>query len=110
MIGCRFALIAASALGLALAAGSGLTQARYPDHPVKVVIGFSAGGGTDVAGRLVAQKLSEALGQTFVIENKAGASGLIASQEVAKAAPDGYTLMVGSPTTLAVAPALYRRI
>jgi tripartite-type tricarboxylate transporter receptor subunit TctC len=97
---------------VALAAGfvtHSHAQAKYPDHPVKVVIGFTAGGGTDVAGRVIAQKLSEATGQTFVVENRPGASGLIASEQVAKATADGYTIMVGSQTTLAVAPALYRK-
>ena len=75
-----------------------------------MVVGFTAGGGTDVAARLIAQKLSEAMGQTFVVENRAGASGLIASEQVAKAPADGYTIMVGSQTTLAVAPALYTKI
>jgi len=102
------------ALGVALGAGvfaaSGRAQGKYPDRPVKVVVGFSAGGGTDVAARVIAQKLSEAMGQTFVVENRAGASGLIASEQVAKSPPDGYTIMVGSQTTLAVAPALYRKI
>jgi tripartite-type tricarboxylate transporter receptor subunit TctC len=98
--------------GLALAAGVAAfaqAQARYPDRPVKVVVGFSAGGGTDVAARVIAQKLSEATGQTFVVENRTGASGLIASEQVAKSPADGYTIMVGSQTTLAVAPALYRK-
>jgi tripartite-type tricarboxylate transporter receptor subunit TctC len=63
-----------------------------------------------VAARVIAQKLSEAMGQTFVVENRAGASGLIASEQVVKAPADGYTIMVGSQTTLAVAPALYRKI
>jgi tripartite-type tricarboxylate transporter receptor subunit TctC len=102
------------ALGVALALGWFATpsyaQGKYPDRPVKVVVGFSAGGGTDVAARVIAQKLSEAMGQTFVVENRAGASGLIASEQVAKSVPDGYTIMVGSQTTLAVAPALYRKI
>ncbi len=84
-------------------------QGKYPDHPVKVVVGFAAGGGTDVAGRLIAQKLTDATGQSFVVENRAGASGLIASEQVAKAPGDGYTIMVGSQTTLAVAPALYKK-
>src|SRR6185295_3680220 len=95
--------------GALVAAGSAAQTDRYPDHPVKVVVGFSAGGGTDVAGRIVAQKLSEILGQTFVIENRPGASGLIATEAVIKTPPDGYTLMVGSQTTLAVAPTLYRK-
>ena len=84
-------------------------QGKYPDHPVKVVVGFSAGGGTDVAARVIAQKLTEATGQTFVVENRTGASGLIGSEQVARSPADGYTIMVGSQTTLAVAPALYRK-
>src|ERR1044071_2704985 len=99
--------VASAACGFAT---QGQAQGKYPDHPVKVVVGFSAGGGTDVAARLIAQKLSEAMGQTFVVENRSGASGLIASEQVAKSPPDGYTIMVGSQTTLAVAPALYRKI
>jgi len=98
-----------SAFAVLSAAGAAHAQGSYPDHPVKVVVGFSAGGGTDVAARVIAQKLSEATGQTFVVENRAGASGLIASEQVAKAPADGYTIMVGSQTTLAVAPALYRK-
>jgi len=97
------------ALCVAATATLAHAQAKYPDHPVKVVVGFAAGGGTDVAGRVMAQKLSDAMGQSFIVENRAGASGLIASEQVAKAAPDGYTIMVGSQTTLAVAPALYKK-
>jgi tripartite-type tricarboxylate transporter receptor subunit TctC len=84
-------------------------SARYPDRPVKVLVGFTAGGGTDVAARIVAQKLTEALGQSVVVENRPGASGMIATEAVAKSPADGYTLMVGSQTTLAVAPQLYRK-
>jgi tripartite-type tricarboxylate transporter receptor subunit TctC len=101
-------------LGLVLAAGvSALAchaqTARYPDRPVKIFVGFAAGGGTDVAARILAQKLTEALGQSVVVENRPGASGMIAAETVAKSAADGYTLMMGSQTTLAVAPALYRK-
>src|SRR5437764_11397594 len=96
------------ALAICLAPAPGQAQ-KYPDHPVKLLIGFTAGGGTDVAGRIIAQKLSEATGQTFVVENRPGASGLIASDAVAKAPADGTTIMVGSQTTLAVAPALYKK-
>ena len=102
-----------TALCVAAAAGSFATQAcaqpNYPDHPVKVVVGFAAGGGTDVAARLIAQKLTDAIGVSFVVENRAGASGLIGSEQVAKSPADGYTIMVGSQTTLAVAPALYKK-
>jgi tripartite-type tricarboxylate transporter receptor subunit TctC len=106
----RKLLVAGVALLLGIATIGAQAQTKYPDHPVKVVVGFSAGGGTDVAARVIAQKLTETMGQTFVVENRPGASGLIASEQVAKSPADGYTIMVGSQTTLAVAPALYRKI
>src|SRR5437764_1277907 len=102
------------AIILALAACNGGQSAaqtsRYPDRPIRMMVGFSAGGGTDVIARILAQKLSETLLQTVVVENRTGASGLIAAEAVAKSAPDGYTLMMGSQTTFAVAPTLYRKI
>jgi tripartite-type tricarboxylate transporter receptor subunit TctC len=101
-------------LGLVLALASHTPQARaqsgYPDRPIKLLVGFSAGGGTDVAARILAQKMTEGLGQSVMVENRPGASGMIAGEAVAKAAPDGYTLMVGSQTTFAVAPQLYRKV
>src|SRR5437764_10141779 len=101
-------------LGLALVAGLAASVAcaqggKYPDHPIKILVGFAAGGGTDVAARIIAQKLTDALGQSVVVENRPGASGMIAAEAVAKSPADGYTLMMGSQTTLAVAPALYRK-
>jgi tripartite-type tricarboxylate transporter receptor subunit TctC len=84
-------------------------QGKYPDKPVKMVVGFSAGGGTDVVARILAQKISESLGQTVLVENRTGASGMIAGEMVAKSPPDGYTLMMGTQTTFAVAPTLYRK-
>jgi tripartite-type tricarboxylate transporter receptor subunit TctC len=102
-----------SALAIALAAGlsaEGAAQiGKFPDRPLKMLVGFSAGGGTDVVARIVAQKMSESIGQTLVVENRSGASGLIAAEAVAKSPPDGYTLMMGSQTTFAVAPTLYRK-
>jgi tripartite-type tricarboxylate transporter receptor subunit TctC len=105
---CRFAF------GLALAAcaagsESAAQTSRFPDRPIRMIVGFSAGGGTDVIARILAQKLSESFGQSVVVENRTGASGLIAGEAVAKSAPDGYTLMMGSQTTFAVAPTLYRK-
>ena len=79
----------------------------YPQKPVRIVIGFSAGGTTDLVGRAVAQQLSEVWSQPVIVENKPGASGMTAADLVAKAAPDGYTLLVTPQTSVAVAPALY---
>jgi tripartite-type tricarboxylate transporter receptor subunit TctC len=97
-------------LATGLAAGSATAQtAKFPDRPIKILVGFSAGGGTDVVARILAQKMSESLGQTVVVENRPGASGMIAGEVVAKSAADGYTLMMGSQTTYAVAPTLYKK-
>ena len=108
----RLACVLGGAFGIALACtvGSRISaQPEFPDRAIKVLVGFSAGGGTDVIARILAQKLSETLSQSVVVENRTGASGLIAAEAAAKAAPDGYTLMMGSQTTLAVAPTLYRK-
>src|SRR3954463_6098218 len=78
----------------------------YPSKPVKMVVGFPPGGGTDILARLVAQRLSEAWGQQVIVENRPGASATIASNAVAKAAPDGYTISMGQLTPNAIAPAL----
>jgi tripartite-type tricarboxylate transporter receptor subunit TctC len=97
-------------LAAGVAAGSVTAQtAKFPDKPIKMLVGFSAGGGTDVVARILAQKMSESLGQTVVVENRPGASGMIAGEVVAKSPADGYTLMMGSQTTFAVAPTLYKK-
>ena len=85
-------------------------DAAYPNRPIKMLVGFGAGGGTDIAARIMAQKMSEILGQSIVVENRTGASGMIAAEDEAKSAPDGYVLMMGSQTTYAVAPNLYRKV
>jgi tripartite-type tricarboxylate transporter receptor subunit TctC len=102
------------ALGIALMLGLGDGTAfsqisDFPNRPIKMLVGFGAGGSTDVAARIMAQKMSQILGQTILVENRTGASGLIAAEDVAKSPPDGYTLMMASQTVLAVAPRLYRK-
>jgi tripartite-type tricarboxylate transporter receptor subunit TctC len=84
-------------------------DATFPNRPIKMLVGFGAGGSTDVAARIMAQKMGEILGQTILVENRTGASGLIAAEDVVKSPPDGYTLMMASQTVLAVAPRLYRK-
>lgn len=96
---------AAAAAGFT--SGAGLAQGK----PIRVLVGFAAGGGNDVIARLVAQKLGEgSVGQQVLVDNKTGASGLIAADILAKSAPDGMTLMVAAQTTYAVAPQLYKSV
>ncbi len=98
--------IAAIALLLACLAGLPGAVAAYPDRPIKLVVPFPPGGGTDVVGRLVAQKLSEALGVPVVVENRPGADTQIGTAAVAKSAPDGYTIGIVTPS-LAINKSLY---
>ncbi len=82
----------------------------YPNKPVKFVVPFPAGSATDQVARVTAQELQEALGQPFVIDNKPGASGAIGAEQVAKSAPDGYTLLVTTNTTQAANPSLFKKL
>ncbi len=94
----------ALACGIALlAAGSAFADTAYPSKPITMVIGYPPGGSTDLIGRMVGTELSTRLGQPVVIENLGGAGGAIGAQKVAKAAPDGYTIMVGANNELAIA-------
>ena len=86
---------------LMLALVTGVSAQTYPIKPVRIVVGFAAGGSGDIIARLAGQKLTEALGQQFIVENRPGASSNIGSAYVAKAAPDGYTLLMGSHTMAA---------
>jgi tripartite-type tricarboxylate transporter receptor subunit TctC len=96
-----------AALVLSLAATSLSHAQPYPAKPVRIIVGLAAGGTTDLFTRTLAQRLTEAWGQNVIVENRPGASGMIGAEAVAKAAPDGYTLLVSPQTSLAVAPALY---
>lgn len=102
-----------SAAMLALCVAPACAQERasnYPAKTVRIIAGSAPGGAVDYIGRLAAQKLTEALGQTFVVEQRTGASGSIATEYVAKSAPDGYTLASASMATLCVVPHLYAKI
>ncbi len=85
-------------------------QSDYPNKPIRLIVAFPAGGSTDIVGRIVAQKLSERLGQAIVVENRGGAGGTIGTDAAAKAAPDGYTLTLGTTSTMAVAPGAYSKL
>jgi tripartite-type tricarboxylate transporter receptor subunit TctC len=99
----------ARVLGVALALVMSPAQAAYPDHPIKVVNGFAAGGGSDILLRTIIPAISENLGQQIIVEYRTGAGGNLAMEAVAKAAPDGYTLLMGTPG-LATNPSLYANL
>jgi tripartite-type tricarboxylate transporter receptor subunit TctC len=83
---------------------------NYPKQPVHIIVGFAAGGGTDIAARMIGQKLSDAIGQPVIIENRPGAGGTTGNGVVAKAAPDGYTLLMTAAGPHAIAPSLYKSL
>ncbi|MET4576816.1 tripartite-type tricarboxylate transporter receptor subunit TctC [Ottowia thiooxydans] len=97
----RFPLLCRALLGLGVVAACAAPPAfaAYPDRPVKVLVGFSAGGTTDIAARIIAAELTKSLGQSFVVENRAGASSNLATAQAQAAAPDGYTLLVFAVTS-----------
>ena len=92
---------------LALPIAGALAADDYPTRPIRMIVGFAPGGGTDLTARPVALKLSELLGKQVIVENRPGAAGNIATEQVAKAAPDGYTLLMGTIAALAINPTLY---
>lgn len=97
-------------LAVAFTATAGSALAAYPDRPIRIVVGFPAGQATDVIARVAARKLQDALGQPVIVDNKPGAAGIIGTEAVVKAVPDGYTLLVGSSGPLAINPSLYSKL
>jgi tripartite-type tricarboxylate transporter receptor subunit TctC len=91
-------------LSILLAGADAVHAQQYPARPVRIVVPFAAGGPTDILARLLAQRLTESMGQQFVVDNRAGGGGTIGAQAAARAAPDGYTLYIGGITSLAMAP------
>ena len=98
-------------IATAVAAGAvvpAIAQGAYPDHPIRIIVGYAAGGGVDIIARLLAEPLRAELGQTVIVENRTGASAMIASNAVAKAAPDGYTLLAAASGEVAINQHLFK--
>ena len=100
-------ILAACALALGFAASA---QTAWPEKPVTIVVPFPAGGSTDMVARAIAQEMQTKLGQTFLVENRPGATGTIGAGAVKRAAPDGYTLLVSSLGAFVVAPHLFPNV
>jgi len=96
-----------SALCLALAGLPAAGQEKYPSKPVRILVPYAPGGATDIVSRVLGEQLRTILGQPFVTENKPGAFGIVAIEEMARAKPDGYTLMIGNVSTNAIAPVVF---
>jgi tripartite-type tricarboxylate transporter receptor subunit TctC len=92
------------AVTLSCASFFALAQQAFPTKPIRLIVGFAPGGGTDIVARAIAPKMSEILGQSVIVENKSGAAGTIAADQIAKSNPDGYTLLVGHSNSNAIAP------
>jgi tripartite-type tricarboxylate transporter receptor subunit TctC len=106
----RRPVLLALTLGMALHAAAAHAQTAWPAKQIRILVGYAAGGSTDVTARILGQALSERLGQPVIIENRPGAAGNLAADATAKADPDGYTLMMGTSTTLATNPSLYKSL
>ena len=103
-------IVTAFAAGLAALAQCAAAQGTYPTRTITMVVGFAPGGGTDTVARIIAQKVGGSVGQSVIVENKPGAGGNVATDHVARSAPDGYTLLLGSVGSLAVAPHLIAKL
>jgi tripartite-type tricarboxylate transporter receptor subunit TctC len=102
--------IVTAVLLLGLTAGNAAAQGSYPDQTIRILVGFTPGVAPDITGRLLAEKFTEAWGKSVVVENVTGAGGNIATERGAKAAPDGYTLLMGGNASLIFSPSLYEKL
>jgi len=103
----RLAILALAMLGLATNAAVAQAADQYPAKPVKIIVPYAPGGATDIVARILADQLGKSLGQSFYVENKPGAFGIIAIEDMARSPADGYTLMIGNVTTNAITPIIY---
>jgi tripartite-type tricarboxylate transporter receptor subunit TctC len=100
----------AAMLLTAVACGNGFAQSQYPSKPIRFIVPFPPGGGTDIVARIITTKLSENLGTQFIVDNRGGAGGTLGIGTAATATPDGYTLVLGQTSNLAISPALYPKL
>jgi tripartite-type tricarboxylate transporter receptor subunit TctC len=114
LIGRYLGLIALGAIAISAfaitCASAQEDPSKYPTRAIRIIVGFTPGGGNDIIARVVGQKLSESLGQPVIVENKPGGGAIVATEHVAKAAPDGYTLLVGASGAMAINPAVYAKL
>ena len=104
----RTLLTTVAAAAMTPALSPAFAQAAYPDHPIKIVVGYAAGGGVDLVARLLGEPIKAVLGQTVIVENRTGASAMIASNLVAKAPPDGYTILAAASGEVAINQHLFK--
>src|SRR5690606_38620021 len=102
--------IAFAVLGCFSTLGFAADASTYPDRPIRLLVGFAPGGGTDTTARALAGKMSERLGQQVIVDNRPGAAGNIATDLAARANPDGYTILMGTIAALSINPALYAKL
>src|SRR3984957_7604688 len=103
---CMFALV----IGLGGSLDPARAQSSYPNRTITVVVPFAPGGSTSIVGRVIADRMSQSLGQNIVIDHRPGAGGTVGTKFVAKSEPDGYTLLLGYTGTLAIGPSLYKEV
>jgi tripartite-type tricarboxylate transporter receptor subunit TctC len=103
----RIGVTLLAAAGLAFALAQAAAQDKFPSKPVKILVPYAPGGATDIVARIVAEPMRQSLGQSFVVENKPGAFGILAIEEMARSRPDGYTIQVGNVSTNAITPVIF---
>jgi tripartite-type tricarboxylate transporter receptor subunit TctC len=106
----RVKLLSVLALVCLHALSPAVKAQAFPQKPIKLIVPFAPGGSTDMVARLLAERMSPILGQSVVVENRAGVGGVLGADAVAKASPDGYTLLMGTVSTHGASPAVYKKI
>ena len=106
----KFPIFLTLLIAVGTLSASGVVAQSYPTKPIRLIVPYPPGGGTDIFARMLGVRLGETLGQQMVIENRAGAAGVLGAEAAAKAAPDGYTLVVGQASNLAINPHMMSKL